>query len=107
MRDRDLVAKVGQIHAANYGVYGVRKMWHALSRCGLQVGHKQTARLMPLAGVSGKAKGGAPSPHAKLGGKIPGQIWSTASFVQRVRTGCGSPISRMYEPSKGSCMRRS
>ncbi|WP_367200475.1 IS3 family transposase [Trueperella pyogenes] len=54
------MAKVCQIHAANYGVYGVRKMWHALTRCDLQVGREQTARLMRLAGVSGKGKGRSP-----------------------------------------------
>ena len=57
IRDRELVAKVLQIHGENYGVYGVRKMWHALSRCGLAVGRERTARLMRLAGVSGKGKG--------------------------------------------------
>ncbi len=30
--DRELVAKVVQIRGENYGVYGVRKMWHARSR---------------------------------------------------------------------------
>ena len=60
IRERDLVAKVRQIHAANYGVYGVRKMWHALTRRGLQIGREQTARLMRLAGVSGKGKGRSP-----------------------------------------------
>lgn len=60
IRDRELVAKVLQIHGENYGVYGVRKMWHALSRCGLAVGREQTARLMRLAGVSGKGKGRSP-----------------------------------------------
>lgn len=60
IRDRELVAAIRQVHAANYGVYGVRKMWHALSRRGQQVGREQTARLMRLAGVSGKGKGRSP-----------------------------------------------
>lgn len=29
-RDERLVDLVAQIHASNYSVYGVRKMWHAL-----------------------------------------------------------------------------
>lgn len=29
-RDERLVEIVAQIHASNYSVYGVRKMWHAL-----------------------------------------------------------------------------
>ncbi|MBG9222274.1 transposase [Corynebacterium diphtheriae bv. mitis] len=44
----------------NYGVYGVRKMWHALQRQGIDVGREHTARLMRSAGLSGKGKGGAP-----------------------------------------------
>ena len=48
------------IHRDNYGVYGVRKMWHALRRDGIDIGREQTARLMRLAGVSGKGKGGSP-----------------------------------------------
>ncbi|CAB0584463.1 IS3 family transposase [Corynebacterium diphtheriae] len=44
----------------NYGVYGVRKMWHALQRQGIDIGREHTARLMRSAGLSGKGKGGAP-----------------------------------------------
>ncbi|CAB1009671.1 IS3 family transposase [Corynebacterium diphtheriae] len=43
----------------NYGVYGVRKMWHALQRQGIDIGREHTARLMRSAGLSGKGKGGA------------------------------------------------
>ncbi|WP_407922668.1 DDE-type integrase/transposase/recombinase [Actinomyces mediterranea] len=39
-------------------MYGIRKMWHTRSRCGLQVGREQTTQLMRLAGVSGNRKGG-------------------------------------------------
>lgn len=106
IRDRELVAKVLQIHGENYGVYGVRKMWHALSRCGLAVGREQTARLMRLAGVSGKGKGRSPITTRKPGGKIPGQIWFIASFTPRVRIGCGSRTLLMFEPLKGSFIRR-
>ncbi|MGV9217157.1 IS3 family transposase [Arcanobacterium canis] len=37
-RDERLVELVGQIHASNYSVYGVRKMWHALKRHGVDIG---------------------------------------------------------------------
>nr|WP_168155989.1 MULTISPECIES: IS3 family transposase [Corynebacterium] len=50
-----------EIHKQNYGVYGIRTMWHALRREGIDIGHEQTARLMRLAGVSGtKVKAGLP-----------------------------------------------
>lgn len=37
------------MHADSYGVYGVRKMWHALCREGIAIGREQIARLMLLA----------------------------------------------------------
>ncbi|MBK4140443.1 IS3 family transposase [Corynebacterium macginleyi] len=55
-----LVERISAIHRDNYGVLGVRKMWHALHRDGIDIGRKHAARLMRLAGVSGKGKGGSP-----------------------------------------------
>ncbi|MDP9805983.1 transposase InsO family protein [Trueperella bonasi] len=60
VRDRELVELVGQIHAENYGVYGVRKMWRALKRQGVDIGREQTRRIMKLAAVAGKRKGKNP-----------------------------------------------
>ncbi|MDD7466048.1 MAG: IS3 family transposase, partial [Actinomycetaceae bacterium] len=37
-----MVELVRQIHAENYGVYGVGKMWHALRRQGVNIGREQT-----------------------------------------------------------------
>lgn len=59
-RDAALVEHIRQVHADNYGVYGVRIMWHALRRDGIAIGREQTARLMRLAGLSGKGKGRVP-----------------------------------------------
>ncbi|USR79996.1 IS3 family transposase [Arcanobacterium pinnipediorum] len=44
LRDQQLVALIGQIHASNYSVYGVRKIWHALKRRGIEVGGEQTLK---------------------------------------------------------------
>ena len=60
LRDAVLVERIRTVHRDNYGVLGVRKMWHALHRDGIDIGREQTARLMRLAGVSGKGKGGSP-----------------------------------------------
>ncbi|MDK4252038.1 DDE-type integrase/transposase/recombinase [Corynebacterium propinquum] len=60
LRDGVLVERISAVHQANYGVYGVRTMWHALRREGIDIGREHTARLMRLAGVSGKGKGGSP-----------------------------------------------
>ena len=51
-----LVERISAVHQANYGVYGVRKMWHALRRDRIDIGREHTARLMRLAGVSGKGR---------------------------------------------------
>ncbi len=56
LRDVALVEHIRKIHAENYGIYGVRKMWHAL-RQGIDIGREQTTRLMRLSGVAGKPKG--------------------------------------------------
>ncbi|WP_431604746.1 IS3 family transposase [Corynebacterium propinquum] len=48
------------VHLDNYGVYGVRKKWHALRRDGIDIGRAHTGRLMCLVGVSGKGKGRSP-----------------------------------------------
>ena len=60
LRDAVLVERIRTVHRDNYGVYGVRKMWHALRRDGIDIGREQTARLMRLAGVSGTGTGGSP-----------------------------------------------
>ena len=60
LRDAVLVERSSAIYRDNYGVCGVRKMWHSLQRDGIEIGHEQTTRLMRLAGVSGKGKGRSP-----------------------------------------------
>ncbi|MDK8846947.1 IS3 family transposase [Corynebacterium sp. MSK297] len=60
LRDAVLLEHLRHVHADNYGVYGVRKMWHALRRDGIDIGREHTARLMRLAGFSGKNKGRSP-----------------------------------------------
>ena len=58
--DAVLIERISAVHRDNYGLYGVRKMWHALHRDGIDIGREQTARLMRLAGICGKGKGGSP-----------------------------------------------
>ncbi len=57
LRDEVLVGELKRIHAANYSVYGVRKMWHAMRRAGWQVSRDQIARLMRMAGLAGVVRG--------------------------------------------------
>ena len=53
VRDAELAAAIRRVHAANFGVYGVRKMWAALTREGIPVGHDRVARLMRAEGLAG------------------------------------------------------
>ena len=41
----------------NWGVYGVRKLWHAARRVGIEVGRDQVGRLMAIAGIHGVVRG--------------------------------------------------
>ena len=54
-----LVNVVIDLHRKNRDVYGIRKMWHAMTQAGHQVGRDQVARLMAIAGVQGVSRGPA------------------------------------------------
>jgi len=71
LRDAALVEHISAVHSANYGVHGVRKIWHVLRRDGIDIGREQTARLMRLAGVTGKGKGRSPVTTRKPKGPDP------------------------------------
>ena len=60
LRDCELIPVMIDIHRENYGVYGVRKMWHAMKRAGHDVGRDQVARLMKIAGLHGVIRGRKP-----------------------------------------------
>jgi transposase InsO family protein len=48
---------LADLHRANRGVYGRRKLWHAPRRAGLRIGRDRVARLMRLAGLGGAVRG--------------------------------------------------
>ena len=52
-----LVNAVIDLYRRNRRVYGVRKMWHAMTQAGHQVGRDQVARLMGIAAVHGVSRG--------------------------------------------------
>ncbi len=52
-----LVEEIRRIHAENYGVYGYRKMHHAMRRAGWDIGRDRTARLMKAAALCGIRRG--------------------------------------------------
>jgi putative transposase len=57
VRDRELIAQIERIHAENYGVYGVRKVWKQLHREGTEVGRCRVERPMRQAGLHGAVRG--------------------------------------------------
>ena len=83
LRDAALLEHLRQVHADNYGVYGVRKMWHALRRDRIDIGREHTARLLRLAGVSDKGKAGHLSQPEKLTCLICARTWSSVNLKRR------------------------
>src|SRR5829696_3297877 len=57
VRDEELKSLIAEVHAGNYGVYGVRKMHAALRRAGVELGRDQTGRLMRELGLAGVRRG--------------------------------------------------
>jgi len=55
--DAALTEVIATEHAANYGVYGARKMWKVLHRGGHLVGRCRVERLMRTAGLVGAVRG--------------------------------------------------
>lgn len=52
-----LVNALVDLHRANWGVYGIRKLWHAAQRDGHLIGRDQVGRLMEIAGITGAVRG--------------------------------------------------
>ena len=59
VRDDALKPQIERIHAANYGVYGARKVWLALNREGVAVARCTVERLMGELGLAGAVRGEA------------------------------------------------
>lgn len=98
LSDSLLIPEIQRVHAENFSVYGIRKMWHAMNREGFHIGRDKTARLMKLAGVSGRRRGRTPlttiSPKApdhrpdlvrrNFRAQAPGRLW--VADITYVRT---------------------
>jgi putative transposase len=55
--DERLLGEIRRVHAANFGVYGARKVWHQLRREGHQAARCTVERLMRDAGLRGVVRG--------------------------------------------------
>jgi putative transposase len=58
IEDERLLARIEEIHKANYSAYGYRRTWIALRRAGEQVGRGRVQRLMREAGIQGAKRRG-------------------------------------------------
>ena len=56
-RDLVLMERIRQVHAANFGVYGARKVWRQLAREGTMVARCTVERLMRRMGLRGAVHG--------------------------------------------------
>ena len=56
-RDALLINEIRRVHAANYGVYGARKVWLQLNREGIAVARCTVERLMRDEGLAGAVRG--------------------------------------------------
>jgi putative transposase len=59
-RDEELLARIRSVHADNYGVYGVRRVWKELRRQGVDVARSTVGRLMAKDGLVGVRRGRKP-----------------------------------------------
>jgi putative transposase len=57
VRDVGLKSAIERVHAANYGVYGARKVWLVLNREGIAVARCTVERLMTELGLTGAVRG--------------------------------------------------
>jgi transposase InsO family protein len=88
-RDGELRAEIRRVHQVNFGVYGVRKVWHQLRREGIPAARCTVARLMRQMGLQGVVRGkairttvpgkAAPCPADKVNRQFrapqPNQLW--------------------------------
>lgn len=54
--DATLADVIGRVHRANFGVYGIRKVWKALGRLGIEAGRDQVARIMRAVQLQGATR---------------------------------------------------
>jgi putative transposase len=55
--DEALTAEIRRVHAANFAVYGARKVWRQLNREGIPIARCRTERLMRQMGLAGRVRG--------------------------------------------------
>ncbi|MGY4646468.1 hypothetical protein ACVWWN_000264 [Mycobacterium sp. URHB0021] len=91
VRDEDLKPQIARVLAANYGVYGARKVWLALNREEITVARCTVERLMVELGLAGATRGKSRgTTFADPAAARPADLVQR-QFAHRHRIGCGSP----------------
>ena len=89
LEDEQLKVKIERVHAENFEVYGVRKVWRQLRREDVEVGRDHVGRLMDELGLCGvtrtkKVRTTSPAPESERPGDLvhrvftadaPDQLW--------------------------------
>jgi putative transposase len=60
VEDERLLARIEELHEANYCAYGYRRMWKAMRRAGESVGRDHVRRLMAANDIQGAKRRGEP-----------------------------------------------
>ena len=107
IRDAELLAQIRRVHADNYGVYGVRKVWLQLRREGIMVARCTVERLMKADGLHGVVRGAKMRTTRRMRLWHGRRIWWSGSSARCDRTSCGWSISPMSLPGLGLFMWRS
>ena len=84
IRDAEVAPRLLEILEANYSVYGVRKLWKAAQREGIEIGRDQVARLMKILEVEGvrrekRFKTTKPDPQAARHPDLVNRVFSAAA----------------------------
>ena len=100
-------ALIERVHAENYGVYGVRKVYAQLHRDGHRVARCTVERLMRAAGLRGVSRAKGPRTTIPGTGRDRARTWSSGSSPRPDPTSCGSPTSPTAGRSPGGSTSRS
>ena len=107
LSDRRLLGEIRRVHKENLGVYGARKVWWQLQREGIETARCTVERLMGKDGLQGAVRGKKLRTTISTGNQPAHRTSWTVTSKRPLRTGCGSPISRMCRRGRGRCMSRS
>jgi putative transposase len=85
-RDRALKPEILRVHAENFGVYGVRKVWRQMRREGFEIARCTVERLMRELGLQGVVRGKPVRTRVSDKGRVP---WGGVGARCRSRSPAG------------------